>query len=159
MITLCKFLLPLLVLGNMFYYQFSSHSAAVEVLKEKPYSRYISGDIAHIDSLTVTFEVSSDSLIFCSRDDLNQYLEDQSAYATSIQGYAGDLDYLIRNGYVFARTVFNEDEQYTDLIYKGPNWTVDATRDTSFIISTFNTVEELYNPITKAVEFDSYTID
>ena len=85
--------------------------------------------------------------------------EDQSVYDTCIHGYKDDLDFLVRNGYVWVRTVYNADEQYSELVYDSPNWMVDDNKDTSYIITTFNTVEKIYNPTTKSFEFDSYSID
>ena len=107
----------------------------------------------------IYFENGGDPLEFSSREAMYEYISEMSAVSASTIGYQHDLDYNIRNGYIFARTVYNVDEQYTDLIYNGPNWTVDATKDTTYLISTFNHVEKIYNPKTKSMEYEHYTVD
>lgn len=119
---------------------------------------YITGNIAHIDGLSVTFENNDDSLVFNNKTDLYEWVEKQSAYDTCIHGYKDDFNWMVQEGYVYAITVYNDDEKYTELIYDGPNWTVNALQDTSYVITVFNTVEKLYNQSTKSFEFDSYTV-
>lgn len=124
-------------------------------------SIYLPGDIMHIYFARneVYFEQGGDPLEFNNREAMYDYIEEATAFSSSIHGYKNDLDWLIQQGYIFANTVHNDDEQYTDLIYRGPNWTVDTSQDTSYIISTFNNVEKLYNPKTKTIHFESYSID
>ena len=126
-------------------------------------SIYISDElgIAHIYFAynAIMFENGGDPLEFSSKELMYDYVSEMTAYSSCIHGYKDNLDYLIRNGYVYARTAFNDDEQYTELYYNGPNWSVDARRVTTYIISTFNHVEKIYNPVTKSIEYDSYTID
>ena len=124
-------------------------------------SVYVPGDIAHIYFAynEIYFENGGDPLEFRSRENMYNYIEDMTAYTSSVIGYQHDLDFNIRNGYIYARTVYNEDEQYTNLVYDGPNWTINSQKDTTYVISTFNHVEKLYNPITKSTEYDHYTVD
>ena len=157
--TSIKILLGALMCLNLFWGYVGHINPRSATALGKPKSYPISGDIAHIKGLIVTFENSPDSLIFDEQEALDEWIEDELYYATCIHGYKDDLDFLVRQGYVYAVTVYNGDEQYTELIYNGPNWTVDATQDTSYVITVFNTVEKLYNPITKSFEYDSYTID
>lgn len=157
--TSIKILLGALMCLSLFWGNIKPINPKSATALGKPRSQHISGDIAHIKGLTVFFENSHDSLVFDEQEALDEWLEYESAYATCIHGYKDDLDFLVRNGYVWVRTVYNADEQYSELVYDGPNWTVDATQDTSYVITVFNTVEKLYNPTTKSFEFDSYTID
>jgi hypothetical protein len=157
--TSIKILLGALMCLSLFWNYIKPINPNSATALGKPRSQYISGDIAHIKGLTVFFENREDSLIFDEQEALDEWLEHESAYATCIHGYKDDLDFLVRNGFVWTKTVYNGDEQYTELIYDGPNWTVDATQDTSYVIATFNTVEKVYNPTTKSFEFDSYSID
>lgn len=124
-------------------------------------SLYIPGDIAHIYFAynEVYFEQGGDPLQFNSREEMYDYIGELTAYNSSIHGYKESLDWLVAQGYIYARTIYNDDEKYTELIYDGPNWTVNAEQDTSYIISTFNNVEKIYNPKTKSIEYDSYTVD
>lgn len=124
-------------------------------------SVYISGDIAHIYFAynEIYFENGGDPLEFETKDAMYDYVSEMTAYNSCTIGYKDDLDYNIRNGYIYARTVYNEDEQYTDLIFDGPNWTVDADRDTSYLISTFNKVDKVYDTNTKFRWYESYAID
>ena len=124
-------------------------------------SVYVPGDIAHIYFAynEIYFENGGDPLEFSSREDMYNYIEDMTAYTSSVIGYKDDLDYNIRNGYIYARTVYNDDEQYTDLVYDGPNWTINGQEDTTYVISTFNNVEKIYNPETKYTGFDHYCVD
>ena len=124
-------------------------------------SIYIPGDIAHIYFAynEVYFENGSDPLEFTTREAMYDYIAEITAHSSCIIGYQNDLDYNIRNGYIYARTVYNDDEQYTDLIYDGPNWTVDASRDTTYLISTFNKIDKVYDTNTKFKWYESYTID
>lgn len=124
-------------------------------------SVYISGDIAHIYFAynAIYFENGGDPLEFETKDAMYDYVSEITAYNSCTIGYKDDLDYNIRNGYIYARTVYNEDEQYTDLIFDGPNWTVDADRDTSYLISTFNKVDKVYDTNTKFRWYESYAID
>ena len=132
------------------------HSDSTDIM-----SIHIPGDIAHIYFAynEVYFENGGDPLEFRSREDMYDYIEDMTAYTSCIIGYQNDLDYNIRNGYIYARTVYNDNEQYTDLIYDGPNWTVDANRDTTYLISTFNKIDKVYDKNTKFKWYESYTID
>jgi len=107
----------------------------------------------------IYFENGGDPLEFTTRDAMYDYIENMTAYNSSTIGYQGDLDYNIRNGYIYARTVYNDNEQYTDLVYNGPNWAINAECDTTYLISTFNNVEKIYNPSTKSIEYDHYSID
>lgn len=125
---------------------------------------YLPSDIMRVDykNLDVYFEQGGDPLEFSNINELTEYVENTTAYATCIHGYKDNLDWLIRQGYIYAITVHNDNEQYTELVYKGPNWTYDTqdpTRDTSYIISTFNNVEKLYDPRTNTQWYESYTID
>ena len=126
-------------------------------------SIYISDDlgIAHIYFAynKIYFENGGDPLEFSSRESMYEYIEEMTAYSSSIIGYQHDLDFNIRNGYVYARTVYNEDEQYTELFYNGPNWTIDAQQDPTYTISIFNNVEKIYDPKLKTVYYESYTVD
>jgi hypothetical protein len=124
-------------------------------------SIYIPGDIAHVYFAynEVYFENGGDPLEFTTREAMYSYIEEMTAYASSTVGYQGDLDYNIRNGYIYARTVYNEDEQYTDLVYDGPNWTVNAECDTTYVISAFNHVEKLYDANNKTIWYEHYTVD
>lgn len=125
------------------------------------WSMYTTDDILHInyEELIVTFEMQADTFSFKSEKELHKYLESVSANFSHIHGYADDLDYQIKKGHVFAQTVHNEDEQYTELLYQGPHWGTDATKDTAYVISTFNHVEKLYDPVTKSILYESYCID
>ena len=124
-------------------------------------SIYMSGDIAHVDykNLTVYFENGGDPLEFSNITEIKEYIEKITAYASSIHGYKENLDWLVSQGYIYATTHHNENKQYTELIYNGPNWTVDAAQDTTYIISTFNHVEKIFDPKTKSIEYDHYSID
>lgn len=156
--TSIKILLGALMCLNLGWGYINS-TATKDVPKTK--HQYMIGNIAHINGLTISFENGGplDTLMFPNEDALEQWREDQSVYDTCIHGYKDDLDFLVRQGYVWVRTVYNADEQYSELVYDGPNWMVDGNKDTSYIITTFNTVEKIYNPTTKSFEFDSYSID
>lgn len=123
------------------------------------YSIYTAHDIIHVNGLEITFEIYDTLLTFDNMSERNEWIEEATAYASSTHGYKENLDWLVSQGYIYATTHHNEDEQYTELIYNGPNWTVDATRDTNYIITTFNHVEKLYDPSTKQVWYESYTVD
>ena len=127
-------------------------------ITSKDFSVYTSEDIIHVVNDSTLFESSDTSFTFVSDEEQYEFLENLTAYSSTIHGYQYDLDYIIRNGYLFARTIYNDDEQYTDLIYKGPSW-IDNTKDTTYTVSTFNIVEKIYNPKTKSIEYDHYTVD
>lgn len=122
-------------------------------VKDDSFSIYMPTDIIHVDdnALTISFESNSQVVKYNSEDELYETLETITGNMSSIEEYYHDLDYQIRNGYVYARTVYNDDEQYTDLIL--------VQKDTNILISTFNIVEKIYNPKTKSIEYDSYSID
>jgi len=124
------------------------------------YSIYIPSDIIHINdcTLVVSFEVADTSYTFDSKAELNNYIEVVTAHASSVFGYQQDLQYQINSGYIISRSVINEDESYTEMIYTGPNWTVDATKDTSFILATFDSLEKIYDPKTKSILYESYNM-
>lgn len=124
-------------------------------------SLYIPNDIMSIYFAynEIYLEQGGDPIEFPSRENMYTYIEETTAYASCIHGYKENLDWLISQGYVYAKTVYNEDEQYTELFYNGPNWTVDTTIDTSYTISIFNNVEKIYEPKTKTVYYESYTVD
>lgn len=117
------------------------------------FSIYMPTDIIHVDdnALTISFESNSQVIKYNSEDELYETLETITSNMSSIEEYYHDLDYQIRNGYVYARTVYNDDEQYTDLIL--------VQKDTNILISTFNIVEKIYNPKTKSISYDHYTVD
>ena len=125
------------------------------------FDQYLCNDIAHIDldKLQISFEVDTVIYKYDNKQEIYDFIEKSSAYNSCTIGYKDDLDYNIRNGYIYARTVYNEDKQYTELIYSGPNWTIDAQQDTTYLISTFNNVEKLYDPNTKTTWYESYTVD
>jgi hypothetical protein len=129
----------------------SAASCTNTSITKKDFSVYTTEDIIHVVDETIFFE-SSDTMFFF-KSDLEQYtfLEKLTAKASTVEGYAGDLDYNIRNGYIYARTVYNEDEQYTDLVY--------VQDSINILISTFNNVEKIYNPVTKSTEYDHYSVD
>ena len=79
-------------------------------------------------------------------------------YQSDIATYQEDLDYLIRQGYVYTVTVLDGDTKYTELIYSGPIWT-NAIKDTTYTISIFNEVEEVYDPVKRVIQLESYCID
>lgn len=85
------------------------------------------------------------------------YISEMTAYNSCIHGYKENLNWLVSKKYIYAKTVHNIDEQYTELIYHGPNWTIDAQKDTSYIIATFNYVEKLTD--NKSTWYKSYTVD
>ena len=124
---------------------------------------YISDDLGiayiYFEINKIYFENGDDPLEFKSREDMYNYISEMTAYSSSIIGYQHDIDFNIRNGYIYTHTVYNEDKQYTELIYSGPNWTIDAQQDTTYLISTFNNVEKLYDPNTKTTWYESYTVD
>lgn len=76
----------------------------------------------------------------------------------NILSYQHDLDKQISNGYVYTVTMYNEDKQYTELLYSGPSIS-NPEVDTTFVISVFNNVEMLFNPKTGNYSFESYTVD
>ena len=127
-------------------------------ITSKDFSVYTSEDIIHVVNNSIFFESSDTSFTFTTDEEQYEFLENLTAHSSTIHGYQYDLDYIIRNGYIFARTVYNDDEQYTDLVYNGPSW-IDNTKDTTYVVSTFNIVEQIYNPITKSIEYDHYTVD
>lgn len=125
-------------------------------------SVYISGELGiahiHFSNNSIYFENGGDPIEFSSREDMYDYISEMTAYSSTIMGYQYDLNHSIHKGYIFCRTVYNEDEQYTDIVYQGPNWTVDATKDTTYIISTFNNVEKLYDAKNKTTWYEHYTV-
>lgn len=147
-------------LNIIFLYMFgvTDFNSPTDVTK-KDFSVYTPEDIIHVVDDRIFFE-SSDTMFYFDSD-MEQYifLENLTVHSSNIIGYTADLDNMIRDGYVYCKTVNNEDEQYTDIIYKGPIWTGDMKKDTSYIISTFNHVEKLYDPITRVEWLESYTID
>jgi hypothetical protein len=126
-----------------------------------PLSIYLSTDIAHVyfSDRKIYFENGGEPIHFKTNSELYAYIEDMTAYTSSIIGYKQDFDYNVLNGYIFAKTVCNSKEQYTEMHYSGPNWTVNAQKDTSYLITTFNHVEKIFNPKNKTFEYDHYTVD
>lgn len=120
---------------------------------------YLPSDIMRVDysNMDIYFENGGDPLEFSNITDLKEYVEETTAYTSSIHGYKENFDWLVSQGYVYAKTVHNPDEQYTELIYNGPNWTVNAQVDTNYIITTFNHVEKLTD--NKTTWYESYTVD
>lgn len=144
----------LLIVGTVNIYLLSNKNNIVQ------YS-YLPNDIMRVDykNMDVYFEQGGDPLEFNNIVTLTEYVEETTAYASSIHGYKENLDWLVSQGYIYTTMHYNEDEQYTEMIYDGPNWTVDATKDTSYVITTFNHVEPLYDSRTKDVWYESYTVD
>ena len=138
------------------------NSADVLHTDTMPLSIYLStNDIAHVyfADKKIYFENGGEPIQFKTNTELYSYIEDMTAYTSSIIGYKQDFDLNVHNGYIFAKTIYNDDEQYTELHYNGPNWTISAEQDTSYLITTFNHVEKIYNPKTRTFEYDHYTVD
>lgn len=156
-----KFQKLLLVVGTLLVISLSANIYLLLTNNNIIQYSYLPNDIMRVDyrNMDVYFENGGDPLEFSNITDLTEYVAETTAYASCIHGYKDNLDWLIRQGYIYAKTVHNDDEQYTDLIYNGPNWTVNAEQDTSYIISTFNNVEKLWSPKTNTVYYESYTID
>jgi hypothetical protein len=101
MTLLCKFLLPLLVLGNMVFYHLSSSSAAVKKIgtvdintcdDDNPDYTFYGGDIYYIKGLRLYTESGEVDTMFSTKKDLSLYLENASA-----ETYKRALDYEIYN--------------------------------------------------------------
>ncbi len=125
------------------------------------FDQYLCNDIAHIDldKLQISFEVDTVIYKYDNKQEIYDFIEKSSAYNSTVLGYQNDINYLIENGYISVNTVYNEDEKYSEMLYDGPNWTIDAGRDTSYLIATFNTVERVYDPKTKLNWLESYNTD
>ena len=129
-----------------------------KTITSKDFSVYTSEDIIHIVNDSIYFESSDTLFTFTTDEEQYEFLENLTAHSSTIHGYQYDLDYIIRNGYLFARTIYNDDEQYTDLVYNGPTW-ADNTKDTTYVVSTFNNVEKLYDVNNKTIWYEHYTVD
>lgn len=151
----------LLVIGFMLVITLSTNIYLLLTNRDIVQYSYLPNDIMRVDykNMDVYFEQGGDPLEFSSLTGLQKYVEETTAYASSIHGYKENLDWLVSQGYIYTTMHYNEDEQYTEMIYDGPNWTVDATKDTSYVITTFNHVEPLYDPSTTEVWYESYTVD
>lgn len=156
--TLLMVLIPLLFISFVGNKNNSTNNDCIKVKQ----SIYLKSDIMHVDynNLTVYYETNGgDPLEFTNIILLNEYVEEITAQEANISSYKDDLDYNIRNGYIYANTVYNADEQYTELIYEGPNWVNDPGNDTTYLLSTFNNVEKLYVPSNCTYEYQHYTVD
>lgn len=128
---------------------------------ENQFDQYMCNDIAHIDldKLQISFEMDTVVYKYDSIQDIYEFIEKSSAYNSTVLGYGSDITYLIENGYISINSIYNKHEKYSEMLYNGPNWTIDASRDTSYIIATFNTIEKIYDPKTKLDWLKSYNIN
>jgi hypothetical protein len=123
-------------------------------------SLHFGNDIYHIDYNTCSYNTESGyEGFFKNIDEMTDYFEDLSAYHSIPLGYKDDMQYQINQGYLTVKTIYNDDEKYVELNYKGPNWYYNAQRDTAYNLCIFNYVEKLYNPVTKSWLYEGYTID
>jgi hypothetical protein len=107
----------------------------------------ISGDIMYVDYQLnqIYFEQGGDPLQFKNNKEMIEYVDEVTAKSSSVLGYQSDLDWLIRQGYISIEvyptlnTMCNKiaDNGELLLIYNGPNWTIDAKRDTTYQIGYF----------------------
>jgi hypothetical protein len=123
------------------------------------FSIYLStGDVVHVNlrNKSVSFEVQDTIYSYQTNKELFEFIENVTATSSNIDGYSEDLHYLIEQGYICAKTIMNEKEQYTELYYDGPHYGIDATKDVKLWLGTMYTVEELYEPETKSWIVESY---
>lgn len=131
-----------------------------EPKKDKIFSIYLNEDLIHINlsKLIVFYESSDKTITFDSEEQLFEWIEDKSAKQNIPSGYADDIQFYIDQGFITCNihpNINNKGEVISpvgkiDIWYSGPNWTEDSSRDTSYIISTFNSIED-YN-----VEYDEF---
>ena len=108
-------------------------------------------DILYVDAKKnqVTFEGNSDTLDFKSFQDMEKYVKDFTLEASAPSGYARDIRWQSMQGYITTEVhpAVTEDGKVIspvgtiNLIYSGPNWGHDEMKDTTFVITTFNSVE------------------
>lgn len=123
-------------------------------------SLHFGNDIYHIDYNTCSYSTESGHKgFFKDIHSMTDYFEDLSAYHSIPLGYKDDMQYQINQGYITAKTVYNDDKSYIELNYKGPNWYYDAKIDTTYNLCIFSYVEKLYDPISKSWIYEGYTID
>ncbi len=122
-----------------------------------------SGDGLYILGDTIFFESGSEEpKVFCNKNEMKNFIDEYTAYYSTPLGYQHDLQWQIENGYVHIKLYVSDDptdEQGAELIYNGPNWTIDGTKDTTYSFGFFNTTEKLYDPASKAYIFESYWLD
>lgn len=132
-----------------------------ECSKEKILEVYSSNhDLLHINVTNnqVAYEGNEDVESFDSFEHMRDWVSSITAKGTIPSGYSDDIQFYIDEGFITANIhpEINKKGEVVnpigkvELYYSGPNWTNDSTQDTTYLMSTFNGVED-YN-----VEYDEW---
>lgn len=130
----------------------------IEYVKEPEKDRVLSIMTANMDlihvNLTrgyVSFENpgKEDHMFFDSEKNMFDWIEQVTTEGTIPSGYKDDLQYHINQGYITAAVHADINDKgelvspvgKIELIYDGPNWTIDSDKDTTYTVCKFPIID------------------
>ena len=156
MLHILKTYKTLIILGvcSLVFFSWFYYENVIPIKKDRVLSIMTANlDLIHVNLSKgyVTFENpgKQDHMFFDSEEDMFEWIEQVTSEGTIPSGYKDDLQYYINQGYITAAVHADIDPNgrvtspvgKIELIYDGPNWTIDSEQDTTYTVCKFPIID------------------